>query len=71
MLDIKNDLPCCNLDDGLGGVILGKNGLNFVEETVYFSYVVTYGLLYSAKVLDAGQVDYFSMNVKLFISYFA
>ena len=71
MLEVRDEL-LDRLDDlRLGEVLIGKDGLELVKESVDFGHAVADGLLDDAQGLEAVHVELFARDVELFVGLLA
>ena len=71
MLEVRDELLDCLDDLCLGEVLIGKDGLELVEEAVDFGHAVADGLLDDAQGLEAVHVELFARDVELFVGLLA
>ena len=70
MLEVRDELPYGIDHFGFGEVVLGKDGLELLEEGIDLGHLVTDGLLHYAKGLEARKVDLLARDVELFVGLF-
>ena len=71
MLEVRDELLDRLNDLRLGEVLIGKDGLELVEETVDFGHAVADGLLDDAQGLEAVHVELFARDVEFLVGLLA